>query len=111
MHAVRQAKKTGILFLILILLCLCPVSASADNSFPKSPLQEQAIPAYTEGSDYFIDINDGVPDFEVWQHTTFPFVLFSELDELGTPWKTAIFLPLAASTCDPESDCSVCEMT
>ena len=83
MHAVRQAEKTGILFLILILLCLFPVSASADSGFPKSPLQEQAIPAYTEGSDYFIDINDGIPDFEVWQHTTFPFVLFSELDELG----------------------------
>ena len=70
MRAVRQAEKTGILFLILILLCLCPVSASADSGFPKSSLQEQAIPAYTEGSDYFIDINDGIPDFEVWQHTT-----------------------------------------
>ena len=30
-----------------------------------------------------MDINDGIPDFAVWQHTTFPFVLFSELDELG----------------------------
>lgn len=83
MRAVRQYEKTGILFLILILLCLCPVSAFADSGFPKSSLQEQSIPAYTEGSDYFIDINDGIPDFEVWQHTTFPFVLFSELDELG----------------------------
>ena len=83
MNNIRQCGKTGMAFLISILLCLCSIKASADSSFPRSPLQEQAIPVYTEGSDYYVDINDGIPDFAIWQHTTFPFVLFSELDELG----------------------------
>ena len=53
------------------------------SDFPRSSLREDEIPAYTPDSDYYIDINDGVPDFAVWQCTSFPFVLFSELDALG----------------------------
>ena len=79
----RIIEKAGIMILITLLLFLCSGTASAESAFPFSPLQEQAIPAYTEGSDYYVDINDGIPDFAVWQHTTFPFVLFSELDDLG----------------------------
>ena len=58
-------------------------SSSANADFPRSSLSENEIPPYTEGSDYYIDINDGAPDFEVWQRTAFPFVLFSPLDDLG----------------------------
>ena len=46
-------------------------------------MEPASVPPYTEGSDYYIDINDGAPDFEVWQRTPFPFVLFSPLDDLG----------------------------
>ena len=53
------------------------------SGFPQSSLQIDDILPYTESSDYYVDINDGIPDFAVWQHTTFPFVLFSELDNLG----------------------------
>lgn len=66
---------------VLLLLFSVPLSAHAD--FPHSSLDADSIPPYTEGSDYFIEINDGVPDFEIWQRTAFPFVLFSDLDSLG----------------------------
>ena len=73
------------IFQALLLFAACfsiwPISAEAD--FPHSSLQLEAIPAYSDGSDYYIDINDGIPDFEIWQRTTFPFVLFSDLDDLG----------------------------
>lgn len=70
-------------FFLVLLFCLPLIPASADTGFPVSSLQESDIPPYTEGSAYYIDINDGVPDFAVWQRTAFPFVLFSDLDELG----------------------------
>ena len=72
-------KKLFLLFVVFLLSV--PVYASAD--FPRSSLTESEIPPYSKDSFYYIDINDGVPDFEVWQRTIFPFVLFSPLDELG----------------------------
>lgn len=71
---------------LLMMFALCPfagTAAYAETDFPKSTLQESEIPAYTEGSDYYIEINGNEPEFEVWQYTTMPFVLFSDLDELG----------------------------
>ena len=65
----------------VMLLMLTPAVALAD--FPPSGLETESIPPNIESSDYYIDINDGVPDFEVWQLTAFPFVLFSPLDDLG----------------------------
>ncbi|MBR4473531.1 MAG: DNA/RNA non-specific endonuclease [Oscillospiraceae bacterium] len=82
-HHNRIKKIITLVSCLIIVLCLSLNCASAEESFPLSKLKEQDIPAYTEGSDYYLDINDGIPDFAVWQHTTFPFVLFSELDELG----------------------------
>ena len=79
-------KRTPLRLLALILLLSLSLgftAAYAESSFPLSTLQESDIPAYTEGSDYFIEINGNNPDFEVWQYTTMPFVLFSDLDELG----------------------------
>ena len=77
-------KHSRILSIILLFsLCLTIIPAYAEDSFPQSSLQEKDIPAYTDGSDFFIEINENVPDFEVWQRTTMPFVLFSDLDELG----------------------------
>ena len=75
----RSAKT--IIWLLVVQLFLFSPAAYAD--FPQSDLDPVSIPQYTEGSDYYIDINDGVPDFEVWQRTAFPFVLFSPLDDLG----------------------------
>ena len=75
----RSAKT--IICLLVVQLFLFSPAAYAD--FPQSDLDPVSIPQYTEGSDYYIDINDGVPDFEVWQRTAFPFVLFSTLDDLG----------------------------
>lgn len=72
-----------IAILLLFALCLGITPAFAEDSFPLSSLQEADIPAYTEGSDYYVEINDNVPDFEIWQYTTMSFVLFSDLDELG----------------------------
>ena len=73
-----------LLSLILALtFCFTLIPASAESSFPSSSRKEEDIPAYTEGSDYYIEINENVPDFEVWQNTTLPFVLYSDLDELG----------------------------
>ena len=71
-----------IAFTLFILSCFFTYS-SAYADFPRSSLSEDEILHYTVGSDYYIDINDGVPDFEVWQRTAFPFVLFSPLDDLG----------------------------
>lgn len=68
---------------ISLLMTLVVGSASADNHFPSSSLLESDIPAYVDGGDYYIEINEDEPDFEIWQYTTFPFVLFSELDGLG----------------------------
>ncbi len=62
---------------------LCSIPGFAQTAFPHSSLDEKTIPLYTEGASYYTDINDGIPDFEIWQHTIFPFVLFSELDDLG----------------------------
>ena len=77
-------KSAKLLSIILIItLCISGIPAYAEGSFPCSSLQEDDIPAYEDGSDFFIEINGNVPDFEVWQRTTMPFVLFSELDELG----------------------------
>lgn len=74
------------LFLLLLLLFSFSATAgSADASFPHSSLDAEALPAWSPDSDYYVEINDGVPDFEVWQRTAFPFVLFSDLDELGRP--------------------------
>ncbi len=73
----------AIVIMLLFALCMGITPAFAENSFPLSSLQEADIPAYTEGSDYYIEVNDNVPDFGVWQYTTMPFVLFSDLDELG----------------------------
>ena len=75
----RSAKT--IIWLLVVQLFLFSPAAYAD--FPQSGLEPASVPQYTEGSDYYIDINDGVPDFEVWQWTAFPFVLFSPLDDLG----------------------------
>ena len=75
----RSAKT--IIWLLVVQLFLFSPAAYAD--FPQSGLEPALVPPYTEGSDYYIDINDGVPDFEVWQRTAFPFVLFSPLDDLG----------------------------
>ena len=75
--------KRVVLIITLILACCLFTFSSANADFPKSTLNESAIPPYTEGSDYYIDINNGVPDFEVWQRNAFPFVLFSPLDDLG----------------------------
>ena len=72
-----------VVFLLLFALCLGITSAFADNTFPLSSLQEADIPAYIDGSEFYIEINENVPDYEVWQRTTTPFVLFSDLDELG----------------------------
>ena len=69
--------------LLLVTMVLTVVPASAENSFPQSSLQEADIPAYVDGSDFYIEINGNVPGFEAWQYTTFPFILFSDLDELG----------------------------
>ena len=78
----KYRMKCGV-YAILLLLFLAFNSISAYADFPHSGVQEESIPKYLDHSDYFIDINDGTPDFEIWQKTTFPFVLFSELDELG----------------------------
>lgn len=58
-------------------------SSNAENSFPGSNLNVEELPPYVEGEDYYLEINGGNPEFETWQYTAFPFVLFSELDELG----------------------------
>ena len=75
----RSAKT--IICLLVVQLFLFSPAAYAD--FPQSGLEPASVPPYTEDSDYYIDINDGVPDFEVWQRTAFPVVLFSPLDDLG----------------------------
>lgn len=75
-------KRVAIILALFVMGCFF-TSSSANADFPESTLYESTIPPYTEGSDYYIDINDGVPDFEVWQRTAFPFVLFSPLDDLG----------------------------
>ncbi len=77
----KAAKIISILAVVALLFSSIP--AYADSGFPLSALQEKDIPAYTEGSDYYIEINGNEPEFEVWQYTTMPFVLFSDLDELG----------------------------
>ncbi len=69
--------------ILLISLALGLTTAYADSSFPSSSLKEEDIPAYTEGADYYVEINGNIPDFEVWQRTAMPFVLFSDLDDLG----------------------------
>ena len=66
-----------------VLLFMFSLLTYAQADFPLPDLDPSSIPPYTEGADYYIDINDGVPDFEVWQRTAFPFVLFSPLDDLG----------------------------
>lgn len=71
-----------VLAAILIFSCL-PLAVSADNSFPQTSLLPDEIPPYSVDSDYYIEIHDGKPDFAIWQRTTFPFVIFSDLDELG----------------------------
>ena len=68
-------------FALLLLVFFLPITGHAD--FPHTTLRAEEIPPYVEGSEYYIEINDGVPDFEVWQRTSYPFVLFSPLDELG----------------------------
>lgn len=70
-----------IISVILFLLLSLPATAYAD--FPRSSLNPDTIPPYTPDSDYYIELNDNVPDFEVWQRTAFPFVIFSPLDSLG----------------------------
>lgn len=73
-----------VVFSLALLLASCLFTfSSARADFPMSSLSESAIPPYTDGLDYYIEINDGVPSFEIWQRTTFPFVLFSPLDDLG----------------------------
>lgn len=71
------------IFLLVAVFILTTVPAFADNTFPRSSLLETDIPAYVDGGDYYVEINDGEPDFGIWQYTTFPFVLFSDLDDLG----------------------------
>jgi len=75
---------------VLFLLILLPIFNSPawgegyiESGFPQSVLQKDDVPPYTEGSDYYIDINDGIPFFAIWQHTTIPFVIFSPLDSYG----------------------------
>ncbi len=77
----RLRKKLACLFVVWLLAFYLPVTGHAD--FPRTSLRSEEIPPYVEGFDYYIEINDNVPSFEVWQRTTFPFVLFSPLDELG----------------------------
>ena len=72
-------------FVVLLLSLYGINSFQAFADFPHSAVQGESIPEYTDSSNYFIDINDGIPDFEIWQRTSFPFVLFSDLDELGRP--------------------------
>ena len=79
----RTGIRSAVCLAVLLLLCLAAVPASAEAAFPRSSLCAEEIPAYESGSDYYIEINGNVPEFEIWQHTAFPFVLFSELDELG----------------------------
>ena len=69
------------LFVLSLLTIFLPITGHAD--FPRTSLRAEDIPPYVEGSDYYIEINNGVPEFEIWQRTTLPFVLFSQLDELG----------------------------
>lgn len=81
-------RKTISLFLLLIaLFSVFSVPASGEgiveSGFPQSLLQPNDIPLYSENSDYYFDINDGMPFFAVWQHTTIPFVIFSPLDSYG----------------------------
>ena len=71
------------IFLLVAVFILTTVPAFADNTFPRSSLLETDIPAYVDVGDYYVEINDGEPDFGIWQYTTFPFVLFSDLDDLG----------------------------
>ena len=75
-------KRVVLILTLLFAGCLFTFS-SACADFPESTLYESTIPPYTEGSDYYIDINGGIPDFEAWKRTAFPFVLFSPLDDLG----------------------------
>lgn len=56
---------------ISLLMTLVVGSAFADNAFPRSSLLESDIPAYVDGGDYYIEINEDEPDFEIWQYTTF----------------------------------------
>ncbi|MCR5090838.1 MAG: DNA/RNA non-specific endonuclease [Oscillospiraceae bacterium] len=79
----KWLKRICIALLFSVILQLSPVPAFAEAGFPRSSLRAEDIPPYTEGGDYYIDINNGMPDFAVWQRTSFPFVLFSELDNLG----------------------------
>ena len=76
-------RRIAISLLFAVLLSLTIVPVSAEYAFPHSTLLEEEIIPYEDGSDYYIEINDNIPEFAVWQRTAFPFVLFSDLDELG----------------------------
>lgn len=78
----RRLSFISVLMLSLLFIILHPASPACAD-FPKSDLDPSTIPPFTDGSDYYVEINEGVPDFEVWQRTSYPFVLFSPLDELG----------------------------
>ena len=47
----------------------------------RSTLSLEEVPAYTNQD--FIAVNDGIPDFYIWQLSTEAYVIFSDLDELG----------------------------
>ena len=64
----KYRMKCGV-YAILLLFFLALNSISAYADFPHSPVEEESIPKYLDNSDYFIDINDGTPDFEIWQKT------------------------------------------
>ena len=76
-------KNLSFFLLAVTVLVLFAVPASAAEDFPHSSLLESEIPPYYDGGYYYIEINDGNPDFAIWQRTAFPFVLFSPLDDLG----------------------------
>lgn len=88
----KQVRKIILLFLVIVFFFCCFPSASfatvdylIQDDFPKSDLQTEEIPPYTDELDYFIEINDGKPGFTIWLNTTTPFVLFSPLDYLERP--------------------------
>ena len=80
-------KSVSLLLIVLIFLSFFSKSAFGEalieSEFPQSLIQPNDIPPYSEDSNYYYDINDGLPNFAVWQHTTIPFVIFSPLDSYG----------------------------
>lgn len=88
---VKAMRKAVCFVLALVLMCsVFVITAAADEEngeytvqvqIPVSTLQVASIAEYTDRD--YIEINNNVPDFYLWQITKTPYIIFSAFDELG----------------------------